>query len=309
MNQPALDVAKLAAATIGPERPWIGLATGRSFFMDDDIRRIAEKAAFYARAGASVHFRGMAGSGKTSLAFHVAEMLGRPISFIAGNNWLTSTDFIGKEIGHSSVSVVDRYVQTVRRTESMTRGEWKESVLAVAMDRGHTLIYDEFTRASPEANSTLLSVLEEGVLVVTDQTSERPYINAHPCFRVILTSNPHDYVGVNSAPDALMDRLLTLELGEPSSATLTGIVAVRSGIDRPTARRIVRLVEAAHKATPDTSLGSMRTAILIARIAAFARTEGLLSDELLAQIAADVLAGRGAELGAAAMARLLAADT
>jgi gas vesicle protein GvpN len=222
LNQPALEVAKLAAAAPGPDRPWTGVASGRPFFLDEDIRRIAEKALFYARAGANVHLSGMAGSGKTSLAFHVAEALGRPVSFIAGNNWLTSTDFIGKEIGQSSVSVVDRYVQTVRRTESMSRSEWKDSVLAIAMERGHTLIYDEFTRASPEANSTLLSVLEEGVLAVTDQTCDRAYISAHPCFRVLLTSNPHDYVGVNSAPDAIMDRLLTLDVGAPSSATLAG---------------------------------------------------------------------------------------
>jgi nitric oxide reductase NorQ protein len=306
LNQPALEVAKLAAAAPGPDRPWTGVASGRPFFLDEDIRRIAEKALFYARAGANVHLSGMAGSGKTSLAFHVAEALGRPVSFIAGNNWLTSTDFIGKEIGQSSVSVVDRYVQTVRRTESMSRSEWKDSVLAIAMERGHTLIYDEFTRASPEANSTLLSVLEEGVLAVTDQTSDRAYISAHPCFRVLLTSNPHDYVGVNSAPDAIMDRLLTLDVGAPSSATLAGIVALRSGIDPPTARRIVHLVEAARQTTPIAALGSMRPAILIARIAAFARSDGPLTDDLLAAISADVLAGRGANLGTPAISRLLA---
>lgn len=308
MNQTPIPMATLTSPSRAADTPWTGLARGRDFFMDDAIRAIADKAALYARAGASVHFRGMAGSGKTSLAFHVAESLGRPISFLAGNNWLTATDFIGKEIGQSSVSVVDRYVQTVRRTESVTRSEWKGSMLATAMERGHTLIYDEFTRASAEANSTLLSVLEEGVLVVTDQTSERTCITAHPCFRILLTSNPHDYVGVNAAPDALMDRVLTLEVDQPCPETLTGIVALRSGIDAAAAGRIVRLVERVRASTGSAGLGSMRTAITIARICAFLQRDGRLTDDAVATIAADVLAGRGADLGASAISAILATD-
>lgn len=308
MDQTAIDMAALIPPTRAADTPWTGLARGRDVFMDDAIRAIADKAALYARAGANVHFRGMAGSGKTTLAFHVAETLGRPISFLAGNNWLTATDFLGKEIGQSSVSVVDRYVQTVRRTENLTRSEWKGAVLATAMERGHTLIYDEFTRASAEANSTLLSVLEEGVLVVTDPTSERTCITAHPCFRMLLTSNPHDYVGVNAAPDALMDRVLTLEVDQPCAETLTGIVALRSGLHHKTAGRIVRLLERVRTSTEKPGSGSMRTAIMIARVCAFLDRDGRLTDDAIATIAADVLSGRGTDLGASAIAQLLASE-
>jgi gas vesicle protein GvpN len=201
--------------------------------------------------------------------------------------------------------VVDRYVQTVRRTETMTRIEWKEAALATAMERGHTLVYDEFTRASPQANSTLLSVLEEGLLVVTDQASERGLIRAHPCFRVLLTSNPHDYVGVNAAPDALMDRVLTLDIDEPSPETLIGVVVRRCAASPALAARIVRLLGAVRAARPGVALGSMRAAILIARIATHAEREGHLEDHMLALIAADVLRGRGAPVDAGEVARLL----
>jgi gas vesicle protein GvpN len=310
LNQPAIGLATPPASDADViDTPWTGLARGRSFFMDDAIRRVADKAALYARAGACVHLRGIAGSGKTSLALHVAEALGRPVSFLAGNDWLTSSDFIGREVGQSSVSIVDRYVQTVRRTETMTRAEWRESILATAMERGHTLVYDEFTRASPQANSTLLSVLEEGILVVTDQASERSVIRAHPCFRILLTSNPHDYVGVNSAPDALLDRVLTLTVEEPSDDTLAGIVARRSGLGPEASGRIVRLVRAARAATGAVPLGSMRTAILIARIAAFGQREGMMPDAALGVVAADVFTGRGASITSAEVARLLAQDS
>ncbi len=279
--------------TPGDENPWIGLERKNSFFENDEIRSLLERALFYARAGISVHFSGMAGLGKTSMALRLAGALGRPVSFMAGNDWLTSQDFIGREVGQTTSNVVDKYVQSVRRSESQTRADWRDSVLVTSMEKGFTLVYDEFTRASPKANSTLLSVLEEGVLVSTDQANPRTYTRAHPDFRIILTSNPHDYAGVNGAPDAMMDRVVTLSLNEPSLETLTGVVAMRSGLDAASSRRIVMLVNRMRMVADNEHLSSMRTSIIIARIAALKVREGQMNDEALAQIATDVLVGRG----------------
>lgn len=291
------------------ENPWLGLRRQGRFFHNDEIDSLLHRALGYARAGVCVHLAGMAGLGKTTLALRIAEALGRPIAFMTGNEWLTSKDFIGGEIGQTVTSVVDRYIQSVRRTESTSRVDWKDSILAQSMLRGHTFIYDEFTRASPEANAALLSVLEEGVLVSTDHASHQTCIEAHPDFRIILTSNPHDYRGVKAAPDALVDRMVTLRLKEPSAQTLAGIVSVRSGLDPGNARRIVDLVGAARDACPVQALSSMRTSILIARIAAPLRLAGRLTDGALAQIAADVLEGRGVDLPAAVIERMLVGAT
>jgi MoxR-like ATPase len=113
---------------------------------------------------------------------------------------------------------------------------------------------------------------------------------------------------VNAAPDALMDRVLTLDVEEPPPGTLTGIVVTRTGIDEATAGRIVRLLGAVRAGRPGVALGSMRTAILIARIAAHGQREGELPAGVLATIAADVLCGRGAGISPADVARLLASD-
>jgi len=45
---------------------------------------LAERALAYLEVGYAVHFAGAAGTGKTTLAFHVAAKLGRPVTLIHG---------------------------------------------------------------------------------------------------------------------------------------------------------------------------------------------------------------------------------
>jgi len=155
----------------------------------------------------------------------------------------------------------------------------------------------------------LLSVLEEGVLVSTNQINERTYLQAHADFRIILTSNLHEYAGVNDTPDALLDRIVTFNLNAYSVETKIGVVTARTGLTAELSGRIVRLLNDLQEGTVGTSKNSMRAAILIARIAAMRLRSGTLSDAMLAQITADVLNGRGPTPSADQIARQLAATT
>jgi len=308
---PAQTIIGDSAPNQAVQNPWLGLTQSENFFENDEIAGLMKRGLFYARAGVPIHFQGTAGLGKTSLALAIAQRLGRKVAVMAGNDWLDIDDMIGKEVGQSTSSVVDKYIQRVRRSESYVRYDWGDSILADAMKHGHTLVYDEFTRSSAKANSILLSVLEEGVLISTNQVNGRTYLQAHPDFRIILTSNPHDYTGSNATPDALLDRMITFNLGVYSLETKTGIVAARTGLEPDISARIVRLVhnlQQSASAQKEPSC-SMRTAILIARIVAMRLHSATLSDALLAQITADVLNGRGPVISTGQIAKQLAAQT
>jgi len=286
--------------------PWSGLDRRSNFFEDSGIRALIDRAVEFARAGVSLHLTGTAGLGKTTLALRVAQELGRPVAFMAGNEWLTAEDFVGRQIGTTATTVVDKYVQSVHRTEKQTRVDWRGSVMAHAMEQGHTLVLDEFTRARPEANATLLSVLEEGVLVSTDPASPIETLHAHPDFRIILTSNPEDYVGVNSAPDAFLDRVVTLRLAEPSVETLAGIAAARTGLEMPACQRLAEVVTAVRAAVPSDQFSALRSALLAARVARPRCQKGHLADEDIQDILAAVLEGRGVSDAAAHVAEAMA---
>ena len=276
-----------------PASPWQGLSRKDTFHSTPKLKTLLRKATDYVRAGVTINLAGSAGLGKTTLALRIAEDIGRPVAFMTGNQWLTTKDFVGREVGQTERTVIDKYVQSVRRTETESRSDWKSAILALSMQRGYTLVYDEFTRASPEANSALLSVLEEGVLVSTDRASDRSYISAHEDFRIILTSNPHDYAGVHNTPDAVMDRVVTLALNPPDTKDLAGMVAKRTGIDGNTADVIARLVTGAHSKSTTDQNSTLRSAVMIARIAAFRIRAGRLRQDALLEIAGDILTGRG----------------
>ena len=104
-----------------------------------------------------MHFRGPAGAGKTTLALNVAAHLGRPVSLVTGDSRMANADLIGREIGQTTSHVQDRYIHRVVKTATETRFSWADSVLTEAMLDGHTLVYDEFSRAPAERCRTVSS--------------------------------------------------------------------------------------------------------------------------------------------------------
>lgn len=195
------------------------------FVESDQVRGIVARAAAYLDAGYPVHLSGPAGTGKTTLAFHVASQRGRPVSLIHGNDSFGGSDLVGKDSGYKKTSTIDNYIHSVLKTEEKVDVNWTDNRLTKACENGHTLIYDEFNRTRAEANNILLSILEEGILSLPKAGGG--YLRVHPEFRVVFTSNPEEYAGVHRAQDALLDRLITIQADHYDLETEIEIVARR----------------------------------------------------------------------------------
>lgn len=236
------------------------------FVETPEIREIIERAKGYLSAGCPVHFSGPAGTGKTTIAMHLASELGRPVTLVHGDDEAGTSDLVGDNNGYQRRSVVDNYIHSVTKTEEFARKLWVDSRLTTACKHGLTLVYDEFTRSRPEANNVLLSVLEERVLDLPGGHSGDPYLKVHPDFRAIFTSNPEEYVGVHKSQDALLDRMITVRIEHFGPEAEMAIVASKSGLGEEAARRVVHLSHALRAQTGHPNRPSLRKTIMLARL-------------------------------------------
>lgn len=262
-----------------------------SFVETGEVESLTSRALTYLELGAPVHFCGPAGTGKTTLAFHVAAKYGRPVSLVHGNDDFGTGDLIGKDSGYTKRSLVDNYVHSVLKTEEDLTVKWDNRRLTTACQQGHVLIYDEFNRTKAEANNILLSILEEGVLNLPRSGAD--YMQVHPDFRVIFTSNPEEYAGVHKTQDALLDRMVTVEVDHFDQSTEVAIVMAKSGLSGEDAAGIVSLVRGLRAKSESGTRPSIRGAILLSRVVAHRGLPVQADNPDFLQYALDILASDG----------------
>lgn len=270
----------------------MSVEASESFVQTPAVRRIAERALAYLKAGYPVHFSGPAGTGKTTLALHVAALRGRPVMLMHGDDELSSSDLVGGDYGYRKSKLVDNFIHSVVKTEESVNTLWADNRLTLACRNGDTLVYDEFTRSTPEANNALLSVLEERLLTLPKRRPRGDgHLDVHPEFRAIFTSNPEEYAGVHRTQDALLDRLITIQIDYFDRETEIEITRSRGGIDRTAAEIVVGIVREMRDLGLSKHPPSVRACIMIARVTAIEGARVSRDDATFGEICRDVLGG------------------
>lgn len=275
--------------TPAPAPQALRLQPATSFVETPFVRELTTRALAYLAAGFPVHFRGPAGSGKTTLAMHVASQLGRPVMLMMGDDEFNTSDLVGKEKGFRRRRVVDNYVHSVTKTEEDMTQHWVSNRLTLACQEGLTLVYDEFTRSRPEANNVLLSVLEEKLLVLPSMPSKSGYLRVNPEFRALFTSNPEDYVGVHKSQDALLDRMITIDLEYFDRETEVAITQARANIPRADAERVVELVRGFRASGQYEIKPTVRKCLMIGKVMAVRQIRAAANDRVFREVVLDVL--------------------
>ncbi|AEB09627.1 gas vesicle protein GvpN [Desulfobacca acetoxidans] len=254
------------------------------------VQNLTNRAMAYLEVGYPVHFAGPAGTGKTTLAFHVAAQRGRPVVLIHGDDEFNSSDLVGRHSGYRKQKLIDNFIHSVLKTEESMNITWMDNRLTLACKEGFTLIYDEFTRSRPEANNALLSILEEKILNLPKMSrGGEGYLEVHPEFRAIFTSNPEEYAGVHKTQDALMDRLITINLGHFDRETEIQIALAKSGLPFSDAEVIVDVVRELRGIGVNNHRPTIRACIAIAKILAYKGAQAHKDDAVFQWACRDVL--------------------
>ena len=113
------------------------------------------------------------------------------------------------------------------------------------------------------------------------------YVQVHPEFHAIFTSNSEEYAGVHKTQDALLDRLVTLQLDPYDRETEVLITISKSGISRGDAEVIVDIVrdlrKLHHGNTP-----SLRTCVAVAQVLVHLEGSARWDDPMFQRIHGDL---------------------
>ncbi len=259
------------------------------FISTSEVMEMEDRMTLWLKAGYPVHLIGPTGCGKTSLAVHVAKVLGRPVVWINGDESITTADLIGGYSQIQNESVRDNYIHNVFKSKDILKIEWVDNPLSLACKYGYTLIYNEFSRTKPASNNILLSVFEEGVLELPTKFGEDRYIKVHPDFKAILTSNSIEYAGIHRPQDALLDRMVGIYADYYGYETEVQIVVEHTGISRKKAEKIVSVVRSIREKLPDAQKPGTRACIMIAKGLKTLKDQGSINFE---QLCIDVIANK-----------------
>lgn len=259
------------------------------------FQEVIGRALTYLKAGIPVHLQGPSGTGKTTCALYLAQMLERPVVVIFGSDQFTPLDLVGRHFGIRRKTVIDQYIHSVERREEQVSSDWVDGRLLAACKEGYTLVYDEFSRSRPETNNALLSVLEEGVLELPVTYRGAKYVKVHQNFRAIFTSNPEDYAGVHHRPDALLDRMITIDLSGIDEESERAITMAKTGLPAEEATTVVSTVRR-YRDEHSTRLGhSIRASLMIGSVLKSADLPAEPGAPFFEQLCRDVLGIRRVE--------------
>jgi len=261
------------------------------------IKDITSRALTYIKAGFPVHFRGPSGTGKTTVAMHLAGKIGRQVVVIHGDAEYKTSDLVGSEQGYRFRKLDDRFIHSVHKLEEDMEKKWVNNRLTIAVKNGFTLIYDEFTRSRPEANNILLPILQERMFSTSAGHEEDYYMKVHPDFCAIFTSNPEEYAGVNRTQDALRDRMVTMDLDHFDYETELAITKAKSDLPLIEAEKIVNIVRGLRESGKTEFAPTIRGSIMIAKTLTALKTTPSQSNGMFKTICRDILTSETSRVG------------
>ncbi|MEI7485026.1 MAG: gas vesicle protein GvpN [Ignavibacteriota bacterium] len=261
------------------------------------IKDITSRALTYIKAGFPVHFRGPSGTGKTTVAMHLAGKIGRQVVVIHGDAEYKTSDLVGSEQGYRFRKLDDRFIHSVHKLEEDMEKKWVNNRLTIAVKNGFTLIYDEFTRSRPEANNILLPILQERMFSTSAGHEEDYYMKVHPDFCAIFTSNPEEYAGVNRTQDALRDRMVTMDLDHFDYETELAITKAKSDLPLIEAEKIVNIVRGLRESGKTEFAPTIRGSIMIAKTLTALKTTPSESNGMFKTICRDILTSETSRVG------------
>ena len=189
------------------------------------ISQGSEVALFEAAAAGRlpVMLKGPTGCGKTRFVEFMAHRLNRPLITVACHEDLFSSDLIGR--------FLLQHEETV----------WVDGPLTRAVRSGAICYLDEIVEARKDTTVVIHPLTDNRRVLHIDRKNES--VPAHPDFMMVISYNPGYQSVLKDLKQSTRQRFVAIAFDYPPPEKETDIVVAEAGIDRDTARRLVRLGE------------------------------------------------------------------
>lgn len=170
-----------------------------------------------------VMLKGPTGCGKTRFLEYMAWRLDRPLVTIACHEDLTAADLVG------------RYLLTGEATV------WQDGPLSLAVKHGAICYLDEVVEAPKDTTVVIHPLTDDRRML--PQEKRGLVLEAHPDFLLVISFNPGYQSVMKDLKQSTRQRFVALEFTYPTAENECTIIVQESGVDEPTARRLVQLGE------------------------------------------------------------------
>ena len=187
-------------------------------------REVAGEGAVFAhcaQARLPLLLKGPTGCGKSRFVEAMAAAHGRPLVTVACNDDTSATDLLGRWLIRGGDTV------------------WQPGPLTRAVRDGAVLYLDEIAEAREDVIVVIHPLSDHRRELYIDKTGET--LHAPPEFMLVISFNPGYQRRLKELKPSTRQRFVALNFSYPAPAVEVEIVAVESGCDQRTARRLVDL--------------------------------------------------------------------
>jgi nitric oxide reductase NorQ protein len=168
-----------------------------------------------------VLLKGPTGCGKTRFMESMAWRLKRPLVTVACHDDLTAADLVG------------RFLITANETV------WVDGPMTHAVRLGALLYLDEIVEARKDTTVVIHPLADDRRALFIEKKGE--VLHAPPEFLLAISYNPGYQSVLKELKQSTRQRFIAIDFDYPAAEVEAGIVAHESGVDAPTADRLVRL--------------------------------------------------------------------
>jgi nitric oxide reductase NorQ protein len=189
-------------------------------------RSIADEIALFEAAYSArmpMMLKGPTGCGKTRFVEYMAWRLGRPLVTVACHEDMTASDLVGRFLLDADGTV------------------WHDGPLTMAVRHGAICYLDEIVEARQDTNVIIHPLTDDRRILPLEKKGE--LVRAHPDFQLVISYNPGYQSVLKDLKESSKQRFGAIDFGYPDSEIEAEIIVHESGIDGPTATRLVAIAE------------------------------------------------------------------